>query len=172
MVTVDRLTTNWVGLSSDPKPTECRNGDTYVEIDTSTLYAYDEENQQWVKQYSGGGSDSGGSSDGETDSNLIYDGLISLTPDENSEDYYIGDFTPVNIPDAVTSLKVVLFDATYYLENVHENVWANGEYLALIYDTSLDEWYFSVASAIIPSGANLSNVHIEVTKESTSTEPK
>lgn len=44
------------GLSTDTKPTETygeekiRNGSTFYEIDTATLFMYDEENDQWIQQ--------------------------------------------------------------------------------------------------------------------------
>lgn len=48
MVTVANLVDEFVGLSTDTKPTEnVRNGSTFVEMDTKKLYAYDEENAEW-----------------------------------------------------------------------------------------------------------------------------
>ena len=63
MVTVDNLTNSYVGLSTDSKPTDARNGSTFIEMDTSKQYAYNDSGSQWVEQESsggGGGSDSGG----------------------------------------------------------------------------------------------------------------
>lgn len=67
MVTVENLTTGYVGLSTDTKPTiAVRNGDTFVEIDTNKLYAWNEESGEWVEQASsGGGGGGGGSTTGE-----------------------------------------------------------------------------------------------------------
>lgn len=45
------------GLSSDTKPTNCRNGSIFIEIDTALLYIFDERNKSWVvvPDSSGGG---------------------------------------------------------------------------------------------------------------------
>lgn len=61
MVTIKNLTTTFTGLSTDTKPTDCRNGDLFMEMDTQTSYLYDGENQTWIEQ-SGGGSGGGGGS--------------------------------------------------------------------------------------------------------------
>ena len=53
MVTVDTLTTTYTGLSTDSKPTGCRNGDGFIEIDTGKLYLYNEEGAAWVEITSG-----------------------------------------------------------------------------------------------------------------------
>ena len=52
MVTIDdRLTDEYVGLSTDTKPTDnVTNGSTFVEIDTKKFYAFDEENSLWIEQ--------------------------------------------------------------------------------------------------------------------------
>lgn len=48
-----RAAFDFSGLSADEKPkptyesTVIRNGSTFMEMDTSTLYFYDEENQEW-----------------------------------------------------------------------------------------------------------------------------
>ena len=49
MVTVANMITEYVGLKKDTKPTEARNGDTFLEIDTGDKYIYDESGSQWVK---------------------------------------------------------------------------------------------------------------------------
>lgn len=41
------INTKYKGLSSDAKPTGCRNGDRFLEIDTRVLLMYDEEGQGW-----------------------------------------------------------------------------------------------------------------------------
>ena len=50
MVTVDdRLTTEFVGLSTDEKPTKnVHNGSTFVEMDTQKYFVYDEEHKVWI----------------------------------------------------------------------------------------------------------------------------
>ena len=35
------------GLSTDTKPTDVPNGSVFVEMDTSTIYVFDEENTTW-----------------------------------------------------------------------------------------------------------------------------
>lgn len=58
MITINNLTSEYVGLSTDEKPVEnVRNGSTFFEVDTSTNYAFDEEHSAWVEQT---GSGSGG----------------------------------------------------------------------------------------------------------------
>ena len=43
------LETNYIGLSTDTKPTEgLFNGDSFYEMDTGSTYYYDQENSQWV----------------------------------------------------------------------------------------------------------------------------
>lgn len=63
MVTIDNLTTNYNGTSQDQLPEGCRNGDTFFEVDTGILYAYDEENGEWIAQDGSGNSNGGGSDD-------------------------------------------------------------------------------------------------------------
>lgn len=50
MITVDEhLTTEYVGLSTDTKPTEnVINGSTFVEMDTGKFYAFDAEHLRWI----------------------------------------------------------------------------------------------------------------------------
>lgn len=51
MVTVDNLTDEYDGLSTDTKPTDgVRNGSVFVEMDTGKEYLFDAENDQWVEQ--------------------------------------------------------------------------------------------------------------------------
>lgn len=46
-----RIPYEFYGLSTDIKPVEkIFNGSTFYEIDTKTLYMFDEENHVWVKQ--------------------------------------------------------------------------------------------------------------------------
>jgi hypothetical protein len=43
------------GLSTDTKPTDVANGSRFLEIDTGTVYYFDEENAEWYAVSSGGG---------------------------------------------------------------------------------------------------------------------
>lgn len=66
MVTINNQTTHYNGLSTDTKPTEGRNGDTFVEIDTGKTYLWNADGSEWVEQPASGGgggeeSGSGGS---------------------------------------------------------------------------------------------------------------
>lgn len=46
------------GLSTDEKPThDVLNGSLFHEVDTATIYAYDEATQTWYKQVELGGGD-------------------------------------------------------------------------------------------------------------------
>lgn len=36
------------GLSTDTKPTNAINGQTFLEIDTGKMWIYDAENSQWI----------------------------------------------------------------------------------------------------------------------------
>ena len=57
MITVANLITEYDGLSTDTKPTEkVRNGSIFVEMDTATIYMFDEENGEWLEQSSDEGS--------------------------------------------------------------------------------------------------------------------
>lgn len=55
----------YAGLSTDVKPTDCANGSTFVEIDTSDEYMFDAAGTEWVKKNSsvGGGLPSPTASD-------------------------------------------------------------------------------------------------------------
>ena len=51
LVTVDNLTDEYDGLSTDTKPTDgVRNGSVFAEMDTGKVYLFDAENDQWVEQ--------------------------------------------------------------------------------------------------------------------------
>lgn len=57
MITVDNLIVEYDGLSTDTKPTDdVRNGCVFVEMDTGSIYLYDEENGEWIEQPASGGS--------------------------------------------------------------------------------------------------------------------
>ena len=54
MITTENLVDEFNGLSTDTKPTDAvRNGSKFVEMDTKTVYLFDEENQEWVAQSEG-----------------------------------------------------------------------------------------------------------------------
>lgn len=58
MVTVMNQQTQYAGLSTDTKPVDgVQNGDSFVEIDTSDIYYFDAENEEWVSPNGGGGGD-------------------------------------------------------------------------------------------------------------------
>lgn len=42
-----RNVTSLVGLSTDTKPTGVSNGSTFLEMDTSNVYIFDAENEEW-----------------------------------------------------------------------------------------------------------------------------
>ena len=55
MVTTTNMSMEYVGLSTDTKPTNgVPNGSTFIEIDTGDVYFYDatENGAGWVKQFS------------------------------------------------------------------------------------------------------------------------
>ena len=52
-VTSDKTKYSFEGLSTDTKPTatdysDLANGSTFLEMDTQTLYFYDEESDVWI----------------------------------------------------------------------------------------------------------------------------
>ena len=42
-----RNASSFVGLSTDTKPTSAPNGSTFLEMDTSNVYIFDAENEEW-----------------------------------------------------------------------------------------------------------------------------
>lgn len=38
------------GLSTDEKPTNCANASTFYEMDTKKLFLFDKQNKQWLEQ--------------------------------------------------------------------------------------------------------------------------
>lgn len=48
-ITEEKTVREYSGLSTDEKPTgdDIENGAAFLEMDTSTLYLYDKENEQW-----------------------------------------------------------------------------------------------------------------------------
>ena len=119
MVSVDRLTTGYVGLSTDEKPTVAlRNGDTFVEMDTNKLFAWDEDGGQWLEQVSagGGGNSGGGGSDDDETTVTIFDGEIELS--YNSHDgWWTGRFTPQTEPDTTRVATIEINDGTHTTES-------------------------------------------------------
>ena len=41
---------SYTGLSTDNKPTDCENGSYFLEIDTGTIFRFDQEKQIWYEQ--------------------------------------------------------------------------------------------------------------------------
>lgn len=48
--TADCVPTDFLGLSTDAKPTDVNNASTFYEMDTKKLFLFDAENQQWLEQ--------------------------------------------------------------------------------------------------------------------------
>ena len=46
---------DFCGLSTDEKPTDAKNGSTFLEIDTGNTFKFDEEGKNWYEQPQGGG---------------------------------------------------------------------------------------------------------------------
>ena len=42
--------TEYAGLSTDQKPTDCGNGSTFVAMDTKKLYAFNAASSTWIEQ--------------------------------------------------------------------------------------------------------------------------
>lgn len=43
-------TNTYVGLSTDPKPTDSKNADAFLEMDTGKVFLFDEDNATWIEQ--------------------------------------------------------------------------------------------------------------------------
>jgi len=87
MITIDNLTTAYNGLSTDEKPTDARNGDTFYEIDTKKTYAFNKESGQWGVLKTGGSGGGGALVVTETDGDTlnktwqeIYDAMSAGIP--------------------------------------------------------------------------------------------
>lgn len=75
----DKVLLDSACLSSDTKPTTgVANGSTLLEMDTSTVYAFDEANGEWLAQSSSGGGGGGGGAEPL---------IINSTYDSSSELY-------------------------------------------------------------------------------------
>ena len=47
---IDCVPKDFIGLSSDPKPTGVPNTSSFYEMDTKKLYLYDAQNGAWLEQ--------------------------------------------------------------------------------------------------------------------------
>lgn len=48
--TADCVPTDFIGLSTDAKPTNVNNASTFYEMDTKKLFLFDAQNQLWLEQ--------------------------------------------------------------------------------------------------------------------------
>lgn len=48
--TVGRVPADYIGLSTDAKPTNVPNTSTFYEMDTKKVFFFDEQNAVWVEQ--------------------------------------------------------------------------------------------------------------------------
>ncbi len=48
--TVGRIPSDFVGLSTDTKPTNAANASTFYEMDTKKVFMFDEQNKLWLEQ--------------------------------------------------------------------------------------------------------------------------
>lgn len=46
-----KQTDEYVGLSTDTKPTDARNGSSFYEMDTKKMFLFDAEHGQWLEQF-------------------------------------------------------------------------------------------------------------------------
>ena len=92
VTTRDSLNTTYKGLSTDEKPTGCRNGDIFAELDTSKIWMYDEESHAWLD---GAGNSVPDSEDsGGDDWTTFYIGNIAVSAYDDSG-MKSGEFTPL-----------------------------------------------------------------------------
>ena len=49
-LTADRVPADFIGLSTDKKPTDVANTSFFYEMDTKKMFLFDEENQRWLEQ--------------------------------------------------------------------------------------------------------------------------
>lgn len=49
MTAYDGSVYQYVGLSTDDKPTDVYNGSVFLEIDTNKVYFYDEDGADWLE---------------------------------------------------------------------------------------------------------------------------
>jgi hypothetical protein len=43
-------TKTYVGLSTDTKPTDAKNADAFLEMNTGKVFLFDEDNATWIEQ--------------------------------------------------------------------------------------------------------------------------
>lgn len=84
------------GLAADGKPANVPNGHMHVEMDTSKVYFYDEENDTWLEDESGGGGGGGGESGGPQVLTLDFDTIMS--------GYFIDGQDTVSVADVAAAL--------------------------------------------------------------------
>lgn len=48
--TLGRIPSDFIGLSTDTKPTDVENASSFYEMDTKALYLFDEQNKVWLQQ--------------------------------------------------------------------------------------------------------------------------
>lgn len=46
----ERRSSEFAGISTNPKPTDIENGAKFYEIDTAKTYRFDKENSAWIEQ--------------------------------------------------------------------------------------------------------------------------
>lgn len=47
---VDCMTSDFIGLSTDVKPTDVNNASVFYEMDTGNVFMYDAQNKKWLQQ--------------------------------------------------------------------------------------------------------------------------
>jgi hypothetical protein len=87
----------YYGMSTDTKPLSVPNASLFYEIDTSDIYMFDEDGQQWFKQSGESGSSSGPSGGGSSSGILIVNGTVENVDGTNT---FVLDKTWQEIHDA------------------------------------------------------------------------
>lgn len=122
MVTVDNLTNSYVGLSTDEKPTEnVRNGSTFVEMDTQTMYAWNAETGEWVEQ--SGSGDSGGGSGGS--GGIL---VVNAIREREEDPYFVIDKSFSDIYGAIGSGKTAVLRIPFYSDTIEAALTMYNEY--------------------------------------------
>ena len=132
----------YYGLSTDEKPITAVNGSCFIEMDTSTMYFFDEEAKEWsIWSSSGGGGGGGG---GDYQSVVILD-IKNLELNASEFGYvmqpYLIDYIDVNFGDlfhieingdAELDCNTMIFDASdnnFFIEGgVSEIEYETGDY--------------------------------------------
>lgn len=100
MVTVwDTMNTTYQGLSTDTKPTDARNGDIFAEMDTDSVYIFDEENAEWRECATGSGG-SGGGGGGGSSTNFVVTFTMGIVDDNP---FIWADKTAAEVMDAINA---------------------------------------------------------------------